>query len=194
MSEHDLEAQTMAFFEKQGYKVRRTSGRDYGVDFYVETPGGKKFAIEVKTRRIGVPDVLSVASSNYSGTFGKGYSPVIVSSGEILPLAEQVASQNGVMVVRSEGPDVAPRLRFIESFVALVEVLAGSGQIQTRDPIEVINRATRSTILSPDDITTLRKLLATRNKVVHQREVQTNELEEAVTTCKSLITKLESKS
>lgn len=190
MNEDDLEAQIMAVLGRQGYRVKRAASKDRGADLYVEGHDGRKIAIEVKDRQIGVPDVLSVASSNYRGTFGKGSAPVIVSSGEVLPLAERVALENGVMVVRSEGQDIDPRIRFVDSFTSLVELLVKSERIQTRNPIQVIEHATRLPFLTPADLDALRRLLDTRNNVAHQREISEVGIEAAIASCKALIAKV----
>jgi predicted RecB family endonuclease len=190
MNESELEFQVAEAFRGEGYKLRRTSGRDIGADFYVETPDGKRFAIEVKTRRVGVPDVLSVASASSRASLGKYYSPVIVASGEVLPFAEEAAKKNGVLVVWSEGRDIAPRMRFVESYTALMDQLAKFLRVGTRDPALVMDRAASSSLLSREEIESLQILRDARNRVAHAKEVPQNEFEMATALCKALVAKL----
>jgi len=185
---------------KLGVKVRRdVKVGNWKADFVIETPSKGTFVIEVKNRKIGIPDVLSVASIannlSYPLTSFSGSIATTIAPSE--PVWQVAADNNIAIIIFSRDPeDLRLKTSFI-NLVAEIEVLGRklSGLKPGRRVSfkQIIDNLNNSHVINETLHRDLMYVWEIRNKMVHGQSISQSELHDAIKRADSILIALHEK-
>ena len=196
MKENELSGLVASELDKLGLKVKRNvKVGSWEADFIVETPNEGTIVFEVKNRKIGIPDVLSVASVANNLSYPLSSFPgTITTSFEPNKLVREVAAENDVaIVVVRDREDFHWRTAFI-NLVAEVESigkkLLGVAP-STKIPFSMIIEKFFTRIADKTLYMRFEFILKVRNKIMHGKDVSIVELKDAVGTADYILKELQ---
>ncbi len=175
-SQSDLfESQVEETMKKLGFQVQKQKyiRTNWRADIVGRAADGSIIAIEVKTSRIGIPDVLAVASAASSGSrIGESMSGAIVSTVPTPPAIAKIARANDVTILTVDrSSDLLSKLGFL-GLIARIE--SRLRKISARPPetkmSDVIDKVEEIGALDAEMIREVRELWDLRNSLVHSIE------------------------
>lgn len=199
----DVEENTRGILQNLGAKMKENIKiRDRILDFLVKTPEGGQVAVEVKDRKIGIPDVLSIASvASYLGSKEMPATTMgtILTTEMPQEAVLETAAANAVAVVVSKDCSMfSSALSFITNFVDTEIIVSKLGKkmvpTSTKLPsfTDSLDALRFANTINADTYNHLANIYSLRNDLVHG-EGNADELQRAVTTMKSVNQEMSSK-
>jgi hypothetical protein len=194
----ELENQIAFELEKLGINLKRhVRVGNWEADFIIETPSKGTIAIEVKNRKVGIPDILSVASISTNLSH-----PVTSFSGSIatptVPSKPvwRVAAENNIAIVPFSDPEDF-RLRF--SFINIVAEIETIGRelssLKRGERIlfkSIMENLHKEQIIDETVYNESMHTWEIRNKMMHGQDISKSELHDAVKRADAILDTLRS--
>ena len=139
-------------------------------DIVGEVQGKAVILVDAKTSQVGIPDVLSLASTAFSSDQPSGtIMPVVISKKPITQGVSQVADENNVVIVTGDVESgLEPKLAFLIEVSLIDGTIRKMGQFSPKLPL---NQAVRELVsrnsLKPDLANRILVLWQKRNRLAH---------------------------
>lgn len=164
---------------------------DWNVDFIIETPNKGLYVFEVKDRPIGIPDVLSVASSagslsHHVTAFSGAIATNTMPSESVFTTAEE----NSVVILNFQSADYPLKTQFI-TYVTDIEakgrkLLESTNAYKSDNFSQFIENACEFHIIESDSCSKMEHLLQVRNNILHNKSMPEKDLNSAVDEAKEI--------
>lgn len=196
MSEKELESKVaLRLMRLKINAIKNVRLGKWEADFVLKTASGGSIVIEVKDRKIGLPDVLSVVSnaSNMS-TSVDSFSGTIITTAKPSEVVLQLAARNNIAILPiSKIEDLDNKLTII-NLIAEIEVLIrkkyGLDKGEKLTFVNIVDKLRENKVIDDSLCKELKFIWEIRNKMVHGRDVLDSELNEAIKKAEDIITKL----
>ena len=206
MSTRDIERETAIKLRNLGMKIkkRNVKVRNRQVDFLLETLHGGKIAVEVKSRIVGIPDILRVASvtrsiEEPSFSFPGTIATAVYPRNKVIL---DVAAKNDIAIVSLEDrQNFSLVMSFINCLVDLEAIIKKilhkrkiTVKFKDKFPFDkIINILKEEAIIDEGLASEITQVWQIRNKLVHGKKVSKRELEEVILKIRLIQEKLSKK-
>jgi len=193
VSTQDIERETAIKLRNLGLKIKKRNVKvgHRQVDFLLETPHGGKIAVEVKSRIVGIPDILRVASitrsiEERSFSFPGTIATTAYPKNKIIL---DVAAKNDIAIVSLEDTQnfslVMSFINYLVDLEAIIKKILHKRRItvkfEDKFPFDkIINILKEEAIVDESLANEITQVWQIRNKLVHGKKVSKRELEEAI--------------
>lgn len=194
----ELEQKVVSEMEKLGYKIEKEVRVGNRVaDIIVKTSSGITLVIEVKNRKVGIPDVLYTASMAHdlSGTVTSISGNLVTTVKPSSPIWE-VAAKNNIAIIDVRDPNDWPlRVNFLK-LIAEIEVLGVKlSGLKRGEPIsfkEIVKNLQIDKIIDDNLYNETINIWEVRNKIVHGHDlISQSVLKDKIEIAKNLLDTLE---
>lgn len=186
----ESELRKLGLTVKKNYKAGK-----WALDFIAETSNKGTIAIEVKNRRIGIPDVLSIASiANSLDNTVASFSGSIATTIEPPKPVLQTAADNNIAIITIREPHEFGKKAFFISQVVELEIflrkligVKAKERTSFKSIIDIFQEKYANNQTLINDLLVIYEL---RNKIVHGEEISESLLEETTKKVQSLLDEL----
>lgn len=176
MSEHTegvtYEERVRKILQQKGVSTKSNfSYKKWKPDIVGEVQGKAIILADAKTSQVGIPDVLSLASTAFSAEQPTGtIMPVMISKKPVTEGVSEVANANNVVIITGDvESELEPKLAFLVEVSLIDGTIRKMGRFPPKMPLsQAVKELVSKKLLDPGQGERILALWQKRNKLAHQ--------------------------